>query len=800
MPAAHNIDAPAPAFLRAVDSPIHVAGWFCDEAGFPALAIRVRIGRELFECQPIVRPDVQAHFLGRREVHPRCGFVTRVHAPRGLHRLHVEALTRDNQTIRLGSRRVFILHHHQETPVRFDEVPLDKVLGLLRPANAETPPPAASRPVAVIVPIYRDVGMTRTCLERAMGEIAGHGNRRLLAINDASPEAGMAPMLAELARRWPRHFAVLENKKNLGFVRTINRGLQAADGADVVLLNSDAHVANDWLSRLQQAAWARPDVGTVTPLSNNAALASFPNAFAENPLFLNLPEAEIDLSLSRHRLPDVEAPTGVGFCMYVRADCLARVGPLDEKNFGRGYGEENDFCQRALRHGFKNLITPNVYVRHFGGMSFAGEKAALMAKARKALRRLHPSYFADVVRFANANPLAAARLCRMCEIIGRLQRPVILAISHHLGGGTRQHIAELAAHLGDKAHFVLIRPGSARDTLLIHPDVKEDAGESIALTLPQDWEPLLALLCALRPALVHFHHTMGVPRKLHDLPRALGLPHVVTVHDYHWIGANPTLVNDRHRYEGDPLRAPMGKPDLVLPEQTPEAWREAHRPLLETAREVIFPSRSTRDIFGTLYRFASTRVVPHPEDARPAATRPPKPVGSSVNIGLLGDLSLVKGSSVVEALARLSRDAKLPWRYTLIGRTDLPLPHVVITGGYKPEQLADLINHRGIDVFFFPALCPETYSYTLSYALASHRPIMASSIGCFPERLETAAVDTLLFDVNLPPAELLSQVKYFIHTLQTTPKNPGAMNAPPASPAYYTGEYLAHCRRAATRS
>src|SRR3712207_8814600 len=48
--------------------------------------------------------------------------------------------------------------------------------------------------------------------------------------------------------------------------------------------------------------------------------------------------------------------TGNGFCMYIRRDCLDAVGMLDEEAFPRGYGEENDFCMRATRDGWINLV------------------------------------------------------------------------------------------------------------------------------------------------------------------------------------------------------------------------------------------------------------------------------------------------------------------------------------------------------------------------------------------------------------------------------------------------------------
>ena len=50
-------------------------------------------------------------------------------------------------------------------------------------------------------------------------------------------------------------------------------------------------------------------------------------------------------------------------------------------------------------------------------------------------------------------------------------------------------------------------------------------------------------------------------------------------------------------------------------------------------------------------------------------------------------------------------------------------------------QLAALLDAERPDVIWFPAQVPETYSYTLSVALATRLPIVASALGAFPERL-----------------------------------------------------------------
>ena len=65
-----------------------------------------------------------------------------------------------------------------------------------------------------------------------------------------------------------------------------------------------------------------------------------------------------------------EMPTAVGFCMAISLRAIKRVGLFDEETFGRGYGEENDFCQRAEQAGLRNVLCDNAYVVHHGGASF----------------------------------------------------------------------------------------------------------------------------------------------------------------------------------------------------------------------------------------------------------------------------------------------------------------------------------------------------------------------------------------------------------------------------------------------
>src|SRR5210317_304036 len=104
------------------------------------------------------------------------------------------------------------------------------------------------RKVDVIIPVYRGLEETRRCLESVLATI-DPAWARVVVINDGSPEPAIGQFLRELAAAHPG-LVLLENEQNLGFVATVNRGMQYDIERDVLLLNSDVEVANDWLHRM----------------------------------------------------------------------------------------------------------------------------------------------------------------------------------------------------------------------------------------------------------------------------------------------------------------------------------------------------------------------------------------------------------------------------------------------------------------------------------------------------------------------------------------------------------------------
>ena len=262
--------------------------------------------------------------------------------------------------------------------------------------------------VLVCVPVYDGLDSVERCLS-ALSASPVNASFSTLIINDASPDERVAPMLNAFALANPR-IQVRHNAINRGFTWNVNQAFAAASADEhLCLLNSDTLVTAHWLDEMLKCVVDDASIGTVTPFSNNATICSFPDFSRAWPVPDKVERERIARALREHPVSPVDVPTGVGFCMLISAACRAKVGLFDIENFPRGYGEENDFCMRAVAAGFRNVLCPNAYVAHEGGVSFSESTRALMKVGGERLLAKHPSYEAQVSDWIVRDPVRARR-------------------------------------------------------------------------------------------------------------------------------------------------------------------------------------------------------------------------------------------------------------------------------------------------------------------------------------------------------------------------------------------------------
>ncbi|NNK97914.1 MAG: glycosyltransferase family 2 protein [Xanthomonadales bacterium] len=266
----------------------------------------------------------------------------------------------------------------------------------------------------IVIPVFNAYRHLKACLESIAKTVPR--SAEVLLIDDASTDERIQPLLRCWVNEASAQRRVLLHEKNRGFVATANHGMRLAD-RDVVLLNSDTEVGKGWLQQLADCLASDRSIATATPWSNNGEIVSVPAFCAPNPVPDDLHAvAEVIASCGQPVYPDI--PTAVGFCMAVSREAIKHIGLFDEDAFGLGYGEENDFCQRAEQAGFRNVVCDNAYVAHHGGASFGPLGLEPDANSMQRLLAKHPDYMDKVSKFIQSDPLAGRRE----EIIACLER------------------------------------------------------------------------------------------------------------------------------------------------------------------------------------------------------------------------------------------------------------------------------------------------------------------------------------------------------------------------------------------
>jgi GT2 family glycosyltransferase len=344
------------------------------------------------------------------------------------------------------------------------EVPaLAEVLAQLAPSPPRPEPLAES--VDVVVPVHDGLAHVRrlfaTLFERT------DARHRILLADDASADAEVVAALQAAARAHP-NVRLLRNDANAGFVATVNRGMRETRG-HVALLNTDTEVPPGWLERLMRPILAEPRIASATPFSNAAAIFSFPVPEQDNPLPADVSLVELDRAFARLSPapdPSLDAPTGIGFCMGLNRAAWDAVGPFDEAAFGRGYGEETDWCRRCAAADWRNVLVPNLFVFHLHGGSFgSAERKALVHANLRLLRRRWPSYHRELASFRRRDPWAARRSAVVLALATAPEARPFIALDPQIPEVTvdRRVADALAEHRG----FARARASSRRGRLVL---------------------------------------------------------------------------------------------------------------------------------------------------------------------------------------------------------------------------------------------------------------------------------------------------------------------------------------------
>lgn len=258
---------------------------------------------------------------------------------------------------------------------------------------------------------FRTLDLTAVAVERLFGSDLPMGGLRVWIVDNCSGDDSVAA----LQRQFP-DATLIASDHNAGFAGGNNLALRAilddvAHDAErervyILLLNSDAEVTPDALSRLAEFLDTHPEAGVVgpklvlpdgsldlacrrgfpTPARAFWKLTGFAKLFPKNPRFAGYNLTHLDENVT------TEVDAVVGACMLVRLAAIDQAGLLDETFFM--YGEDLDWAYRIKQHGWKVFYEPSALVHHVKGASSRRRPYRMIYEFYRAMWLFHRKHYA----------------------------------------------------------------------------------------------------------------------------------------------------------------------------------------------------------------------------------------------------------------------------------------------------------------------------------------------------------------------------------------------------------------------
>ena len=634
---------------------------------------------------------------------------------------------------------------------------------------------AFSRKTTVAIPIYNAYDETKKCIESVLENTTI--DYELLLINDASPDERIYEML-ESYRGHP-NITIVHNKKNQGFVKNVNRTFMMSSN-DVVLLNSDTIVTPKWLQRLKYKAYTNDKIATVTAVSNNAGAFSVPQPEAND-----IPEEFTinDMANIVEKASDdsvVLTPTANGFCMYIKKEAIQSVGFFDEI-YGMGYGEENDFCMRLVRKGWKHVIDPSVYIYHKRSVSFSSKKDELIRKHSQILRMKFPDYKQRVNEFISSTNFKKIRSDiddAINSTTPESNRKRILYAIHNGSGGALHTTMDIMKNVDKEMDTYLIVTGK-RDIALYkynslgNNDYQHKDGDKEFvkyLQLLRKWPKEYSytamntsidelrmiyfnVLVNLKIDIVHVMHLIHSSFDLVDLAKMLGLPVVLSFHDFYYICPSHNLLDDEGKYCAgkcspyNPDSLNNGQCSLAAGLNLPilktykTKWQENVSRLLEDCDAFQAPSQCVCDMYREIYPQLADkdfRFIEHGRDLKTPDTMDVTPIKDDEPVRILfpGHIGRSKGYELIKAIKQEDTDDRLEFHYmgSIYGSEDLE-EYGQYHGFYDRSDFEEIVRKINPHFIGILSIWPETYCHTLTESWACGVPVLTVDIGALGERV-----------------------------------------------------------------
>ncbi|MGB9859780.1 MAG: glycosyltransferase, partial [Moorellaceae bacterium] len=339
----------------------------------------------------------------------------------------------------------------------------------------------------------------------------------------------------------------------------------------------------------------------------------------------------------------------------------------------------------------------------------------------------------------------------------------VLVVDHNLGGGANFYRERLINQVRSAGRRVLLvyYDLPMLDYYLRYLDNEKEACCAVgSIELLPEMARSIRLEEVFLNNAFSFDDPLAVATVLSTLKIETGVRLTVAVHDYFMVCPSYTLLDYQGNFCGVPqvercrrcLPNHDGEFAFLTDCRDIDLWRRAWGACLRYADRILCFSRSSVDLLRLAYPDLDEEkfeVRPHTVDYLPRRCVT-LDYGSPLNIGIVGRITEHKGARIVREMVSIIEERKLPVRVTVLGEMDgAPASPVLrTTGSYRREELPDLIECSGTNLFFLPSICPETFSFVAEELMQLGVPLAVFNLGAPAERVRTYALGLVIDKIN----------------------------------------------------
>lgn len=214
---------------------------------------------------------------------------------------------------------------------------------------------------SIILLTYNQLDVSKKCFE-SLEKYTKKDQVEIIVVDNGSTDGTREYLESK------HSFITILNDKNMGFAGGCNQGIEVATGDNLLFLNNDTIVTENWLNAMINLLYSNDRIGMVGPVSNYVSGLQRIDV-----------DYQLDEEINEFALKYCESVKGkskqvlrlVGFCLLVKREVIEKLKGFDER-FKFGSFEDDDICLRTVLEDYELHIALDSFVHHYGHVTFKG--------------------------------------------------------------------------------------------------------------------------------------------------------------------------------------------------------------------------------------------------------------------------------------------------------------------------------------------------------------------------------------------------------------------------------------------